>query len=46
MLLNDDIVDMKKPDRICSLAFVPEEFSVLFLLISINLFHYIHSRSA
>ena len=31
MLLNDDIVDIKKPDCICSLTFVVDEFSGLFL---------------
>ena len=31
MLLNDDIVDIKKLDGICSLTFYVEEFSGLFL---------------
>ena len=31
MLLNKDIVDIEKPDRICSLTFVVYEFSGLFL---------------
>ena len=44
MLLNDDIVDIEKPDGICSLTFVEDEFSGLFLHPSI--FPVIHSRSA
>ena len=44
MLLNDDIVDIKKPDGICLLTFVVNEFSGLFLHPSI--FSIIHSRSA
>ena len=44
MLLNEDIVDIEKPDRICSLTFVIEEFSGLFLHQSI--FSNIHTRSA
>ena len=31
MVLNDIIVDIKKPDGICSLTFVVDEFSGLFL---------------
>ena len=31
MLLYGDIVDIEKPDGICSLTFVVDEFSVLFL---------------
>ena len=31
MLLNKDIVDIEKPDGICSLTFVVDEFSGLFL---------------
>ena len=31
MLLNDDIVDIEKPDRICSLNFAVDEFSGLLL---------------
>ena len=31
MLLNDDIVDIEKPDGICSPNFVVNEFSGLFL---------------
>ena len=31
MLLNDGIVDIKKPDGICSLTFLAVEFSGLFL---------------
>ena len=44
MLLNDDIVDIEKPDGICSLTFVVDEFSALFLHPSI--FFIKHSRSA
>ena len=44
MLLNGDIVDIKKPDGTCSLTFVADEFSELFLHPSI--FSIIHSRSA
>ena len=44
MLLNDDIVDIEKPDRICSLTFVVDEFLGLFLHPSI--FPIIRSRSA
>ena len=44
MLLNEDIVDIEKPDGICSLTFVGHEFSGLFLHPSI--FSVIHSRSA
>ena len=45
MLLNlhDDIVDIEKPDRICSFTFVVNEFSELFLHPSI--FSIKHSRS-
>ena len=31
MLLNDDIVDIENPDRICLPNFVVDEFSGLFL---------------
>ena len=31
MYLNDDIVDIGKPDRTCSLTFVANDFSGLFL---------------
>ena len=44
MLLNEVIVDTKKPDGICSLNFVKDEFSGLILHPS--LFFHIHSRSA
>ena len=44
MLLNEDIVDTEKPDGICSLTFVVDEFSGLFLHPS--MFSIIHSRSA
>ena len=44
MLLNDDIVDIEKLDGICSLTFVVDELSGLFLHPSI--FSVIHSRSA
>ena len=30
MLLNEDIVDIKKPDGICSLTFVEDKISGLF----------------
>ena len=42
--LNDDIVDIKNPDRICSVIFVVDEFSGLFLHLSI--YSIKHSRSA
>ena len=35
MFLNENIVVIKKPDRICSLTFVVDEFSGLFLYPSI-----------
>ena len=44
MLLNDDIVDIEKPDEISSLAFFVNEFSRLFLHQPI--FSIKHSRSA
>ena len=44
MLLNEDIVDIKKPDGIRSFTFVVDEFLVLFLHSSI--FYIIHSRSS
>ena len=44
MLLNDDIVDIEKPDAICSLTFAVNQFSELFLHPSI--FSIIHSRFA
>ena len=44
MLLNEDIVDIDKRNRICLLAIVVDEFSGLFLHPSI--FCIIHSRSA
>ena len=31
ILLNEDIVDIERPDGICSLTFVVDEFSGLFL---------------
>ena len=42
--LNDDIVDIKKPEQICSLTFVADDFSRLFLYPSI--FPITDSRSA
>ena len=42
MLLNEDILDIGKPDGTCSLTFVVDEFSGLFLHPSI--FYIIHSR--
>ena len=44
MLLSDDIVDIEKPDRICSLSFILDEVSELFLHPSI--FSIKHLRSA
>ena len=44
MILDDDIVDIEKPDGICSLISVVNEFSGLFLHPSI--FSIKHSRSA
>ena len=44
MVLNKDIVDIEKPEGICSLIFVVDEFSGLFLHLPI--FSIIHSRSA
>ena len=44
MLLNDDIADFEKPDGICSLTLVVDEFSGLFLHPPV--FSIIHSRSA
>ena len=44
MLLNEDAVDIKKPDGICSLTFVVNEFSGIFLHPSI--FSIIHAESA
>ena len=35
MFLNDDIVDIEKPDGICSPTFGVDEFSKLFLQLSI-----------
>ena len=43
-VLNDDIVDIEKPDGICLPTFVVDEFSGLFLHPSI--FSIKHSRSA
>ena len=44
MFLNDDIVDIDIPDRICLLTFVADEFSGLFLHPSI--FSIKHAKSA
>ena len=44
MFLNDDIEDIVKPDEICSLTFVVDEFSGLCLYPS--MFYIKHSRSA
>ena len=44
MLLNDNIVDIEKPDGVCSPTFVVDEFSKLFLHPSI--FFIEHSVSA
>ena len=43
MHLKEDIVDIEKPDEICSLTFIVDEFSGLFLRLSI--FSIIYSRS-
>ena len=43
MLLNDNVIDIEKPDGICSPTFVANEFSGLFLHPSI--FSFKHSRS-
>ena len=43
MLLNEDIVGIGKPDEICSLIFVVDEFSGLFQHPTIS--SIIHSRS-
>ena len=44
MLLNEDILDIEKPDGICSLLFLADKFSGLFLHPLI--FSIIHSRIA
>ena len=44
MLLNEDIVEIGKPDEICLLTFDVDEFSGLFLHPSI--FPIIHSKTA
>ena len=44
MLLNDDIVDIEKPDGICSSTFVADKFSGLLLDLSVSFIK--HSRSA
>ena len=44
MILNEDIIDIKKPDGLCSLTFVVDAFSGLFLHLPI--FSVTHSRSA
>ena len=44
ILLNEDIVDIEKTDGICSLTFVVDDFSGLFIHPSI--FSIGHSRSA
>ena len=43
MLLNEDIIDLEKPDGICSLTFVVDEFSGL--LFHPSIFSIIHARS-
>ena len=43
MLLNEDIVDIEKPDGMCLLTFVEDEFSGLLLHPSV--FSIINSRS-
>ena len=44
IILKGDIVDIEKPDGICLVTFFVDEFSGLFLHLSI--FNIIHSRSA
>ena len=44
ILLQDDIVDIEKPDGICLFIFAADKFSGLFLHPSV--FFIIHSRSA
>ena len=44
MILNDNVVDIEKPDGICSPTFVVDRFSALFSYSSI--FSTKHSRSA
>ena len=44
MLLNDDIVDIEKPDGLCSLTFVVDQLPGLFLHPLI--FFIIHPRTA
>ena len=44
MLLNDDIVDIEKPDGICLSTFVADKFSGLLLDLSVSFIK--HSRSA
>ena len=44
MFLNDDIVDIEKPDGICSPTFVVHELSGL--LLHLPIFSIKHSRSA
>ena len=44
MLLNGDTIGIEKPDGICLLTFVADEFSGLFLNPSV--FSITHSRSA
>ena len=48
MLLNKDIVNIEKPDGICLLTFVVDEFSGLYLHPSIHplILTVAHSRSA
>ena len=43
MLLNSNIVDIEKPDGICLLALVVDDFSGLFL--NLPIFSITHSRS-
>ena len=44
ILLNEDIVDTEKPDGICSLTFIVDKFSELFLHSLV--FSFRHSKSA
>ena len=43
MPLSDDVVDIEKPDGVCSSSFAVDEFSELFLHPSV--FSFEHSRS-
>ena len=44
MLLNYDITDFEKPDEICLLTFVVDEFSKKKIFLRPSIFSIIHSR--